>query len=265
MSIVFAAIAPHPPILVPEIGGRRIKDAEKSKQALEKFANDLSEQEVDVIIIFTPHGAVSQVSVPVYVQHVFDGNFANFGYAKPKYTFKGDPDFAREIVKACEEREFPVSRFSENLLDHGILVPLSYVQRAGVNVPIIPVAIALQPLHKLFEFGKILGKVCEVSKKKVAVIASADMSHRLTPDAPAGFHPRGKEFDDKLVQLVKGNDTFNLLNFDPALADAAGQDALWSIAMLLGAIDGQGFKSEVLSYEGPFGVGYMVAEYKIGG
>ena len=50
------------------------------------------------------------------------------------------------------------------------------------------------------------------------------------------------------------------MNFDPQLADDAGQDSLWSMAILLGALDGQKVKPEVLSYEGPFGVGYMVAE-----
>ncbi|MBU1867500.1 MAG: AmmeMemoRadiSam system protein A, partial [Candidatus Margulisbacteria bacterium] len=98
--------------------------------------------------------------------------------------------------------------------------------------------------------------------RKIVVIASADMSHRLTPDAPNGFSPRGKEFDDKLVSLVEKYDVNGIMNFDPSLAEEAGQDALWSIAVLLGALDGRPVKPELLSYEGPFGVGYMVAALK---
>jgi aromatic ring-opening dioxygenase LigB subunit len=96
----------------------------------------------------------------------------------------------------------------------------------------------------------------------VAIIASADMSHRLTPDAPAGFSPRGKEFDEKLVELIRNYDVPGLLDFDPGLADEAGQDALWSIAILFGALAGQKVKHELLSYEGPFGVGYMTATFE---
>lgn len=53
-----------------------------------------------------------------------------------------------------------------------------------------------------------------------------------------------------------------IIDFPSDLADAAGQDALWSIAILLGALDGLKVKHEVLSYEGPFGVGYMVATFE---
>ncbi|MBU0687458.1 MAG: AmmeMemoRadiSam system protein B [Candidatus Margulisbacteria bacterium] len=263
MGIVFGAIAPHPPILVPQIGGARLSDAAKSKAALERLAKDLKQKNADTIIIFTPHGLVSQVSFPVYVSHVFEGNFLNFGCPKPVYTFKGDPELALQIVKACQNADITVSQIPETLLDHGVLVPLHYPYVAGVNKPIVPIAIAFRPLKELYEFGKLLAKVCDDSGKKIAIIASADMSHRLTKDAPAGFHPRGKEFDEKLVELVKNNDVEGILNFNPQLADAAGQDALWSIAMLLGALDGKNAKADVLSYEGPYGVGYMVAEYEV--
>jgi AmmeMemoRadiSam system protein B len=147
-------------------------------------------------------------------------------------------------------------------LDHGALVPLYFPQAAGIKKPVLPMAIAFMPLPKLFEFGKSLASTVKRMKRKVAVIASADMSHRLTPDAPAGYSPRGKEFDEKLVELVKNYDVNGILNFDPALAEEAGQDALWSIAVLLGALDGLKVKHEVLSYEGPFGVGYMVAAFE---
>ena len=75
----------------------------------------------------------------------------------------------------------------------------------------------------------------------------------------SGFSPRGKEFDEQLVKLVENYDVNGILNFDEELAEEAGQDALWSIAILLGALAGKIVKPEILSYEGPFGVGYMVA------
>ena len=66
----------------------------------------------------------------------------------------------------------------------------------------------------------------------------------------------------KIVDLIKKYDVKKILDFPVGLASSAGQDALWSIALLLGAIDGINLKQEVLSYEGPFGVGYMVAKFE---
>ncbi|MCX5750325.1 MAG: class III extradiol dioxygenase subunit B-like domain-containing protein [Candidatus Saganbacteria bacterium] len=264
-NIKFAAIMPHPPILVPQIGGKRLKEAEKSKNALEKVAKQLKslEKEIDVLIIITPHGDVSTVSVPIYASHVYEGNFSQFGMPKPVFSFKGDPALAREIAKEAEKNGINSSLIMETILDHGILVPLYYPYSVGFKKPLVPIAISFMRLTDLYAFGKAMAKGVENSGKRVAIIASADMSHRLTPGAPSGFSPKGKEFDEKLVELVKANDVEGILNFDPVLAEEAGQDSLWSIAILLGALEGYGAVPEVLSYEGPFGVGYMVANYQL--
>jgi hypothetical protein len=37
MSLVFAAIVPHPPLLIPSIGKEGIKKIDKTKRALEKM------------------------------------------------------------------------------------------------------------------------------------------------------------------------------------------------------------------------------------
>lgn len=257
-KIVFGAIMPHPPILIPGIGMDRIKEAERSAAGLKEVSRRMKEKDFDTLVVITPHGETGQASVPVYSSHVFEGNFSMFGMGKPVFTFRGDPELGLAIVKDCD---FAAS-CPETLLDHGVLVPLYYPQAAGIKKPILPIAIALMPLKKLFEFGKSLAKTVARLNKNVAIIASADMSHRLTADAPAGYSPQGKEFDEKLVKLVKAYDVKGILGFDEELAEKAGQDSLWSIAILLGALDGLQVKQEVLSYEGPFGVGYMVAAFE---
>lgn len=257
-NIVMGAIMPHPPILVPDIGKNRIKEASASKKALENIARQIKEKEFDTLVVITPHGEVGKASVPVYTGHVFEGNFSAFGMAKPNFSFKGNPELGLAVVKDCEL----ASSTPETLLDHGALVPLYHIQAAGIKKKVLPIGIGFLPLPKLYEFGKSLAKTLERMGQKAVVVASADMSHRLSVGAPNGFSPKGKEFDDKLVALVRSYNVKGILEFDPALADEAGQDALWSIAILLGALDGQAVKTEVLSYEGPFGVGYMIAAFE---
>lgn len=257
-EIVFGAIMPHPPILIPEIGKNRLREAARSKKALETISRRIKSKDFDTLLIITPHGEVGRASVPVYTSHVFEGSLSMFGMGKPIFNFKGDPELGLAIVKESEL----ASSCPETLLDHGALVPLYFPQAAGVKNPILPMGIGFMPLPKLFEFGKSLAKTIAGMDRKVAIIASADMSHRLTPDAPAGYSPRGKEFDEKLVKLIEAYDVRGILGFDERLAEEAGQDALWSISILLGALDGMKIKQEVLSYEGPFGVGYMVAAFE---
>jgi aromatic ring-opening dioxygenase LigB subunit len=90
-------------------------------------------------------------------------------------------------------------------------------------------------------------------------VASGDLSHRLKPGAPAGFNPRGAEYDQLLVKLLRDGRVEDILDFDLRLVEEAGECGLRSFVIALGMLDGETFKTEIISYEGPFGVGYLVA------
>lgn len=251
--VIFSAIFPHPPIVVPFIGGKELKKAETTQKALQKAAQKIQalENSLDAVIIITPHNEIGQAGFPVFRSHVFEGDFTGFNHPLPRFSFKGDFETASAIIKTAEANHINAYAVADNILDHGTLVPLYYLQGAGFKKPIVPVGISFQSLKHLFGFGQAISQAAVQKNKKIAVIASADMSH-----------VQAKEFDEKLVNLVKANAVEPILNFDPQLADLAHQDALWSIAIMLGTIADTSLKPEVLSYEAPFGVGYMVAIYE---
>ena len=143
------------------------------------------------------------------------------------------------------------------------MVPLHFLKRALTGVSLVPLTFSWLPLETHFAFGQAIRKAAEASQKRVAVIASGDLSHRLLPNAPAGYDPLGKVFDEQLVAAVSRADIRAILKFDIGLIERAGECGLRPIVILLGALDGLKVKPEVLSYEGPFGVGYMVASLDI--
>jgi MEMO1 family protein len=192
LPIVFGAILPHPPVIIPAVGGNRVKEVAKTKKALEEIAKRLKAIDIDSVVIFTPHGNVSQVAIPVYVNHVFEGNLGYFGADKPTFSFKGDPVLANEIIKEARSQNVEVSHIGETFLDHGVIVPMYYPTIAGFKKPIVPVALSFIDMKDLFSFGECVRAASDRLGKKVAIIASGDMSHRLTLDAPAGFRPEGK-------------------------------------------------------------------------
>ncbi|NLP38066.1 MAG: AmmeMemoRadiSam system protein A, partial [Firmicutes bacterium] len=145
-------------------------------------------------------------------------------------------------------------------LDHGALVPLHFLQKKGVVLPLLHFTFGLLPPQELFAFGQAVRTALKRQKRRVALICSADLSHRLTPDAPYGYTPAGKEFDDKLVALIEKYDVDALLKLDPSLREEAAECGYRSIIIGLGILDGDRVQPEILSYEGPFGVGYLVAD-----
>ena len=141
------------------------------------------------------------------------------------------------------------------------MVPLYYPWQDGLNKPIVVCAVCFERKNQ-FEYGRAIYNAIVKSKKNVAFIASGDLSHRLTHDAPAGYDEAGQEFDAQLVEYIENNELNKIKTINEDLIERAGECGLRSINVLHGVISEQKFKPEVLSYEGPFGVGYLVARFQ---
>ena len=117
-----------------------------------------------------------------------------------------------------------------------------------------------------FEKGK--GVYKSISQRsnsqKVALIASGDMSHCLKEEGPYGFHPDGPEFDKALIDNLTRKDLVKILKLNEMYPEA-GECGLRSFCFLLGILEASriSWQPEILSYEGPFGVGYLVANFKL--
>ena len=82
---------------------------------------------------------------------------------------------------------------------------------------------------KVVEFGEAIADAAASLGRRVAFIASGDMSHRLTLGAPCGFDARGAEFDRWLMDTLRRGGYRELLDFRQDLEDAAAEDALDSV------------------------------------
>ena len=98
----------------------------------------------------------------------------------------------------------------------------------------------------------------------MAFIASGDLSHKLLAEGPYGFAPEGPVFDEQIGELFSSGNLDGLFEFDEAFCDAAAECGLRSFQIMAGALDGLHCESELLSNEGPFGVGYAVAILEVG-
>jgi AmmeMemoRadiSam system protein A len=176
----------------------------------------------------------------------------------------GDPQLAAAIVEEAERDHIPVMSRSESplldagLLDHGALVPLSFLDRAG-RYPLVEVSLSFLPLALHRALGRAIARAARRVGRRVAFVASGDCSHRLTRDAPAGYDPHGAEFDTRLVEILSANDYPALERIDPGLIEHAGECGLRSFITLGGFLEDTGARTQVLAYEGPWGVGYLTA------
>ena len=254
----FCAITPHPPIVIPGIGqASDLKMVEKTIGAMEKLARTLEKARPETILLISPHAPLEAYSFAINSSKTLRGSLANFGRREP-FQFENNLPLAREIQEACQKEEISTLEH-KSPLDHGALVPLYYLTQK-IKSKLILLSFSSLNFSGHFKYGKAIGEILEKSPEKIAVIASGDLSHRLTLDAPAGYSPYGKEFDNQLIERIKNKDIEGILNLPEDLVEEAGECGLRSIIIALGVVSEKDWQPEILSYEGPFGVGYLVAE-----
>lgn len=260
-GVVIGGVVPHPPIMVPEVGGREAGKVRQTQEALLELGRRICRSGAETMVMISPHGPVMWDAVAVVTQAHPQGNLGRFG--APEVAFELDTDLVlanlvREELNAGGIPEAEIRHRFDYQLDHGITAPLYWLQKAGVDLPVVICGMAIMPLWRLYGFGLAVQRAAATGRK-VAVVASGDLSHRLSPEAPNGYDPMGAVFDRKVQEIVAAADPLALVRLDPILIDRAGECGLRPIVMLFGAFDGHQVEAEVLSYEGPFGVGYMVA------
>jgi len=173
--------------------------------------------------------------------------------------FRGSETAAAAITQAARGYGLSAHALPGAALDHGTLVPLFFVQEAGYRGPVVVVAPPHPGRRTEVLFGEVLREAARAAGERWAVLASGDMSHRLTLDAPLGYDPRAALFDESFVEFVRAGDLRSAISIDPGLADKAAEDVIQSTAVAAGAIAFRARGLKVFSYESPFGVGYLEA------
>ena len=190
-------------------------------------------------------------------------DFQDFGFIPPKTALKGDVPLADQIKNALKEIA-PVQMLSETTLDYGSGVPLYLLKNQKQSTKIIIISPAEElDLEAHLALGKNLGAVLKNSDKRIALIASGDLSHRLKRKSPGGYSPKGPKFDNKLIEyLSEANSAAqNILKLDKRLILDASECGLKPIIMSLGAISGRSWQADILAYQTDFGVGYLSLEF----
>ena len=259
-GIVFAGIAPHPPLLVPEVGGSRIEQVADSQRALREFARRLIDTRPETIIVISPHSPLDPRVFTARANEELNGDFRDFHAPDVKLTFKNDLELLDAIKRAASHESVELHKLGrDHPLDHGAMVPLYYLSEAGWNGPIVVIGFTLQSNEKHMAFGRAIEKAARAINRRTALVASGDLSHRLIVGGPYEYEPLAHLFDEQVVEAIAAGDPEGILGIDPDLRNLAGECGYRSIVIALGSA-GENLRShQVLSYEGPFGVGYMVA------
>lgn len=269
--IVGSVLMCHAPIVIPAVGGDRGEDCAVTTRSMAAAAEALVTARPDVVVCLSPHTPRRRTGFTLLPGGA-RGDFARFGAPEARVDFPGDEGALRAILAAAgpdlaapaDDLETRLDRGRADGLDHGAAVPLWFVAEAGYTGPVVVVGLPWDCTHaRCRAFGRALSFAADADGRRFFVLASGDMSHCLKPGAPSGFHRDGARFDRAFVQLLRERD-----GEGRALADAlqrldelrehAAEDVVDTFEVAAASL-AFAVHPEVLSYEGPFGVGYTVA------
>ena len=259
-AIVFAGIAPHPPIMVPEVGRAAVAEVRTSIDAMAELTERVIASGAETVILISPHAPLDPYAFVAYQGPTLFGDFSNFRAPSSMVTAELDADILDAITRYAARQSLEVLTLENQNLDHGTAVPLYFLQRNGWHGRVVALGYSFRSTEDHLRFGRSIREAVDSVGRRVAFIASGDLSHRLKPEAPAGYYPDAHLFDEEVVSALRDGSPARVINIDQELRKLAGECGYRSMLVAFGVARGLKPAPEVLNYEAPFGVGYMVAQ-----
>ncbi len=265
MPLVYACICPHPPVIVPEIGRGQEAETPRTIEAMQRVAGEIGPYRPETALIVSSHGPAQRQAMGILTAPQVAGDLARFGAPEVRFDFETDQELAGRILQEATGNDVRLAELRrwDGGLDWGCTVPLYFLKEALAGARLLPMTISWLEPRFHFDLGRAIGRVLADYGRRVVFVCSVDLSHALTPEAPSGYEPAGKVFDERYRRTIDTWDVKWLVNLESPFRGHAAEDAVAQTAILMGALSGYRIQPRVLSYESPFGVGYLVAAVDI--
>ncbi len=260
--IVFSAFVPHSPLLIESISKDRYHDFDDTLEAMAGLAEALELAKPDVIVTIASHSDIHQDAFAVNLHESYHVSLAQFGDHATTKEFKPDLELAALLRRTMRTENVACTFTSNATLEYGPGVPLLLLTKK-LNTKIVPIVYSGLDTKMHLAFGRILKELFADSAKRIAVIASGDLSHALTSDAPVGFKKEGRVFDDAVLEAVKNVSSAKLLKISSKVVKESSECAYRPLLIFFGILERMHVRPEILSYEAPHGVGYLVANFRL--
>lgn len=267
MAILGAVQVPHPPLILPEVGHGEEKRIQSTIDAFDAAAKFIADLQPDTVIISSPHSILYSDYFHISPGPSAKGSMAQFGAPQLKFSCAYDEEMVKAVEAAAKEKNIPAGTLGNRQpeLDHGTMVPMYFLAKYCKTCKIVRLALSGFSLKEHYRVGVLIAETAEKLGRKIAWIASGDLSHKLTKEGPYGFNPAGPQYDKKIMEVMGSGNFADLFSFKDDFLEEAAECGHRSFVLMAGAFDGLAVESRKLSYEGPFGVGYGVTLFRPAG
>ncbi len=267
MAITAAFMMPHPPLIIPEIGKGGEQNIQATIDAYGQAAQRIARLSPETIVLISPHQVMYADYFHISPGAGASGDFGSFGAAQVTIQAAYDTDFVNLLCGMAQSRNISAGTLGERdpRLDHGTMVPLSFVDAYRTDYKLVRIGLSGLSLAAHYDLGTCVQDTADALGRRIVVIASGDLSHRLLESGPYGFREEGPLYDRRIMDVMERGAFEELFDFSEGFCEKAGECGHRSFAMMAGALNKKAFTAKRYSYEGPFGVGYGICGYEVTG
>lgn len=267
MAIVAGYCVPHPPLIIPGCGRGQEKGIQATVDSYHEVARRIAAHAPDTIILTSPHAPAYADGFAICASEWLNGDFAQWNAPEEILSFRTDDLAIQRTIGLCTSAGVPVSSpaWRGAAMDHATFIPLWFVNQYYQDFKVVVLGLSGLDGEAHRTVGRALAQSMRDLGRKAVFIASGDMSHKLKADGPYGYNEEGPKFDTLVCEIFKRNKLELLFGIEDDMCEGAAECGLRSFMMLAGALENLPHSGELLSYEGPFGVGYAVAAFEVEG
>lgn len=264
MYIKGAVMTPHPPLIIPEIGKGQEEEIAQTISSYRQAARKISQMKPETIVILSPHTTMYADYFHISPGTGAHGDFGHFRAPQVSFEVEYDRELVTEISALCQRRNLPAGTLGqkEPALDHGVMVPLYFIRKENPDCKLVRAGLSGLPLTDHYALGIAIKEAAGNLRKRTVLVASGDLSHCLKAEGPYGYREEGPLYDQQIMDIMGCGDFGRLFEFTDEFRSQAGECGHGAFTVMAGALDKTAVKTERLSYQGTFGVGYGVCIYE---
>lgn len=267
MAVKGAVMVPHPPLIIPDVGRGQEKAIQATIDAYHEAAKKIASWQPDTVVVLSPHSIMYADYFHISPGTGARGDFGQFRAPQVKIQVQYDTELVEALSQEAEAREIPAGTMGErdSRLDHATMIPLWFLNHYYTDYKTVRIGLSGLPLSQHYMLGQCIQKAAELCGRNIVVIGSGDLSHKLKEDGPYGFQKEGPEYDSRIMEVMGAAAFDQLFDFTEEFCDKAAECGHRSFVIMAGTLDRLAVKTEILSHEGTFGVGYGVCTFEVEG
>lgn len=263
--MISAVIMPHPPIARPLVGRGEEEKIRATLDAYRAASEQIAADGPETIVIISPHNILFRDAFYISPGSEYSDSLSRFGAPADRLRIPYDTELRDEIIRLCDEKGIPTvsdTRYAGQP-DHGSLIPLLFVSEVYSSFRVVRISPSFLSDEMLMEMGRVIERAAAHLGRRMTLLASGDLSHKLLAEGPYGYVKEGPLFDQQVTEAMRSGDLAAFRKFTPEFRDKCAECGLPGFIMLSGALENYHIRPNFLSYEGTFGVGYAICTFAI--